>query len=60
MAVSVGRSRNVVYALAETILTCSHVCVVVLVGTAQSWLPELAERASKLNVNGGFEKGADL
>jgi malonate-semialdehyde dehydrogenase (acetylating)/methylmalonate-semialdehyde dehydrogenase len=35
-------------------------CIVVLVGTAQSWLPELVERASKLNVNGGFEKGADL
>jgi len=39
---------------------CMAVSVVVLVGTAQSWLPELAERASKLKVNGGFEKGADL
>ncbi|KAG0696027.1 Aldehyde/histidinol dehydrogenase [Suillus ampliporus] len=39
---------------------CMAVSVAVLVGTAQSWLPELVERASKLNVNGGFEKGADL
>lgn len=30
------------------------------VGEAQTWLPELIERAKKLNVNGGFEKGADL
>jgi len=33
---------------------------VVLVGTAQSWLPELVERARKLQVNGGFESGTDL
>lgn len=33
---------------------------VVLVGNAQSWLPELCERAKKLSVNQGFEKGADL
>jgi hypothetical protein len=33
---------------------------VVLVGTAQSWLPELVERARKLKVNGGFENGTDL
>jgi malonate-semialdehyde dehydrogenase (acetylating)/methylmalonate-semialdehyde dehydrogenase len=39
---------------------CMAVSVAVLVGAAQSWLPELVERASKLNVNGGFEKGADL
>lgn len=32
----------------------------VLVGSAQSWLPELVERAKKLQVNGGFEKGAHL
>jgi malonate-semialdehyde dehydrogenase (acetylating)/methylmalonate-semialdehyde dehydrogenase len=41
-------------------LMCVCACVAVLVGAAQSWLPELVERASKLNVNGGFEKGADL
>ncbi|KAG9314240.1 methylmalonate-semialdehyde dehydrogenase [Chiua virens] len=39
---------------------CMAVSVVVLVGTAQSWLPELVERAKKLQVNGGFENGADL
>jgi malonate-semialdehyde dehydrogenase (acetylating)/methylmalonate-semialdehyde dehydrogenase len=32
----------------------------ILVGEAQSWLPELVDRAQKLKVNGGFEKGADL
>jgi hypothetical protein len=32
----------------------------ILVGEAQSWLPELVERAQKMNVNGGFEKDADL
>jgi malonate-semialdehyde dehydrogenase (acetylating) / methylmalonate-semialdehyde dehydrogenase len=36
------------------------ISVAVLVGSAQSWLPELVQRASKLNVNGGFEDGADL
>ncbi|ELU38729.1 methylmalonate-semialdehyde dehydrogenase [Rhizoctonia solani AG-1 IA] len=34
--------------------------IAVFVGTAQSWLPELVERAEKLKVNGGFEPGADL
>lgn len=33
---------------------------VVLVGIAQTWLPELVERARKLRVNGGFESGTDL
>ena len=32
----------------------------ILVGDAKSFLPELAERASKLSVTGGFEPGADL
>ncbi|KAF8560228.1 Methylmalonate-semialdehyde dehydrogenase [Imleria badia] len=39
---------------------CMAISVVVLVGTAQSWLPELIERARKLQVNGGFENGADF
>ncbi|EIN14088.1 methylmalonate-semialdehyde dehydrogenase [Punctularia strigosozonata HHB-11173 SS5] len=39
---------------------CMAISVAILVGTAQSWLPELVDRASKLNVNGGFEKDADL
>lgn len=44
--------------------TCKHswltALAVVLVGTAQQWLPELIERASKLRVNQGFAKDADL
>lgn len=32
----------------------------VLVGNAQSWLPELVERVRKLKVDQGFEQGADL
>ncbi|KAF8078767.1 methylmalonate-semialdehyde dehydrogenase [Lyophyllum atratum] len=39
---------------------CMALSVAVLVGEAQSWLPELIERAQKLKVNGGFEEGADL
>ncbi|KAL0580826.1 hypothetical protein V5O48_001202 [Marasmius crinis-equi] len=39
---------------------CMALSVVLLIGEAQSWLPELVERASKLKVNGGFEQGADL
>lgn len=31
-----------------------------MVGNAKAWLPELLERASKLNVNNGFEQGADV
>lgn len=39
---------------------CMAVSVALLVGEAQSWLPELIERAKKLKVNGGFEPGTDL
>ncbi|KAJ7225669.1 methylmalonate-semialdehyde dehydrogenase [Mycena pura] len=39
---------------------CMAISVAILVGEAQSWLPELTERAKKLNVNGGFEPGTDL
>ncbi|KAK1228754.1 hypothetical protein PQX77_008248 [Marasmius sp. AFHP31] len=39
---------------------CMALSVVLLIGEAQSWLPELVERAKKLKVNGGFEEGADL
>ncbi|KAJ6604498.1 Aldehyde/histidinol dehydrogenase, partial [Mycena vulgaris] len=39
---------------------CMAISVALLVGEAQSWLPELIERAQKLKVNGGFEPGADL
>ena len=39
---------------------CMALSAVVMVGETESWLPELADRAKKLNVNGGFEEGADL
>ncbi|KAL5535416.1 hypothetical protein ACEPAF_3510 [Sanghuangporus sanghuang] len=39
---------------------CMAISVAILVGTAQSLLPELIERAKTLKVNGGFEQGADL
>jgi malonate-semialdehyde dehydrogenase (acetylating) / methylmalonate-semialdehyde dehydrogenase len=32
----------------------------VLIGEAQNWVEELKERSQALQVNGGFEKGADL
>lgn len=34
--------------------------IAILVGEAQSWLPEIVEKATKLKVNGGFEADADL
>ncbi|KAE9408241.1 methylmalonate-semialdehyde dehydrogenase [Gymnopus androsaceus JB14] len=39
---------------------CMAISVAVLVGEAQSWLPEIVERANKLKLNGGFEPDADL
>ncbi|KAG6818058.1 hypothetical protein H0H87_009213 [Tephrocybe sp. NHM501043] len=39
---------------------CMALSVAILVGEAQSWLPDLIERAQKLKVNGGFEEGTDL
>jgi len=36
------------------------ISVAVIVGDASVWLPELIERAKSLQVNGGFEAGADL
>ncbi|SJX60249.1 probable methylmalonate-semialdehyde dehydrogenase (acylating), mitochondrial precursor [Sporisorium reilianum f. sp. reilianum] len=39
---------------------CMALSVVVAVGEAQSWVPELVERAKQLKVSGGFEEGADL
>ena len=32
----------------------------VMVGETKEWLPEIAQRAKSMNVNGGFEEGADL
>ena len=39
---------------------CMALSTLVMVGDTKEWLPELAERAKKLSVNGGFEEGADL
>jgi len=39
---------------------CMAISVAVLVGSAQKFLPELIERASKLKVSQGFEQGAEF
>ncbi|KAA8902109.1 Aldehyde/histidinol dehydrogenase [Sphaerosporella brunnea] len=39
---------------------CMALSTLVLVGEAREWLPEIVEKAKQLNVNGGFEEGADL
>jgi len=39
---------------------CMALSTLVMVGETKEWLPELAERAKALQVNGGFEPGADL
>lgn len=39
---------------------CMALSTAVFVGEAQSWLPELVERAQKLKVNAGHEPDADL
>lgn len=39
---------------------CMALTTAVMVGEAQNWLPEIAERASKLKVSAGHEATADL
>lgn len=39
---------------------CMALSTLVMIGETKEWLPEIAERAKQLNVNGGFEEGADL
>src|SRR5690554_3108952 len=39
---------------------CMAVTALVLVGEARNWLPELARRAERLNVNAGTEEGTDV
>ncbi|KAF2973022.1 hypothetical protein GQX73_g527 [Xylaria multiplex] len=39
---------------------CMALSTLVMVGETKEWLSELAESAKKLQVNGGFEEGADL
>lgn len=39
---------------------CMALSTLVMIGETKEWLPDLAERAKGLSVNGGFEAGADL
>lgn len=39
---------------------CMALSTLVMVGETEDWLPELAERAKALKINGGFESDADL
>ncbi|RQM06932.1 hypothetical protein DH86_00000070, partial [Scytalidium sp. 3C] len=39
---------------------CMALSTLVMIGETKEWLPELAESAKALKVNGGFEEGADL
>ncbi|KAH7123482.1 putative methylmalonate-semialdehyde dehydrogenase [Dactylonectria estremocensis] len=39
---------------------CMALSTVVFVGNTKDWLPDLVESAKELQVNGGFESGADL
>ncbi|KAI9728016.1 MAG: hypothetical protein M1828_005421 [Chrysothrix sp. TS-e1954] len=39
---------------------CMALSTLVMVGETKNWLPDLAERAKKLSLNGGFEEGTDL
>ncbi|KAI9802200.1 MAG: hypothetical protein M1825_002920 [Sarcosagium campestre] len=39
---------------------CMALSTIVMVGETKEWLPELAERAKQLKVDGGFEEGTDL
>lgn len=39
---------------------CMALSTLVMVGETKEWLPDIAARAKELNVNGGFEEGADL
>ncbi|KAL2372444.1 malonate-semialdehyde dehydrogenase (acetylating)/methylmalonate-semialdehyde dehydrogenase, variant 2 [Blastomyces gilchristii SLH14081] len=39
---------------------CMALSTLVMVGETKEWLPEIAERAKALKVDGGFEEGADL
>lgn len=39
---------------------CMAISVVILVGEAQQWIPDLVARAKQLKVSAGHEPGADL
>lgn len=39
---------------------CMALSTLVMVGSTKDWLPEIANQAAKLRLNGGFEDGTDL
>jgi malonate-semialdehyde dehydrogenase (acetylating)/methylmalonate-semialdehyde dehydrogenase len=39
---------------------CMALSTLVMIGETKDWVPEIAERAKELSMNGGFEEGADL
>lgn len=39
---------------------CMALSTLVMVGETKDWVPEIAERAKALSVNGGFEEGTDV
>lgn len=39
---------------------CMALSTLVMIGETKDWVPEIAERARNLHMNGGFEEGADL
>jgi malonate-semialdehyde dehydrogenase (acetylating)/methylmalonate-semialdehyde dehydrogenase len=39
---------------------CMALSTLVMIGETKDWVPEIAERAKHLSMNGGFEEGADL
>jgi len=39
---------------------CMALSTLVMIGETKDWVPEIAERAKSLSMNGGFEEGADL
>ncbi|KAK5241938.1 aldehyde dehydrogenase (NADP(+)) ald6, partial [Exophiala xenobiotica] len=39
---------------------CMALSTLVMIGETKDWVPEIAERAKQLSMNGGFEEGADL
>jgi len=39
---------------------CMALSTLVMVGETKDWVPEIAQRAKELSINGGFEEGADL
>jgi malonate-semialdehyde dehydrogenase (acetylating)/methylmalonate-semialdehyde dehydrogenase len=39
---------------------CMALSTLVMVGETKDWVPEIAERAKEIKMDGGFEEGADL